>query len=358
MKKLLKKIKPFLKRSAAWLGVVMVLLCSFVTPIAASGSTDDINSYVFYSYWNLAKIRVEYADTGEIVIYDMPQTFFETNSYYYEEITLRSASSDRTLSLNTYVGSTVIKKPSVAFAFDAKQFSRITLYFEDSVINSFPLEFINPVLPGYNDTETVPVLQLPGSDSSVISSFVGSYTSIRPMNGHIEDDYTFKFGTESGTFGMEASSDEVSLNTSALGSLSLFDLFPYSLYRKELSYYANNVTENSISQIPYYKDITVDMNFNFSNVTSETYRIGIALPLGLAVNDVSFNSVSDWYLRFFNGYKQVVSPTKVDFTSWLATAVGGFLRFELIPGISFSTLLFFILGIGAVNLFLKFFAGG
>lgn len=354
----MKKIKPIVRKILAWIGVVMVLVCSFVTPIAASGSTDDINSYMFYSYWNLAKIRVVYADTGEIVIYDMPQTFYETNSYYYENITLKSASSDRTLALNTYVGSTIIKKPSVAFLFDVKPFSSITLYFEDSVIRSYPLNFGNTTLPGYNTVETVPVLQLPTNDSSVISSFLGSYTAYRPMNGESSDDYTFKFGSESGSFGLVASSHEAVLNSGTLGTFNLFDLFPYSLYKSEMAYYANNISTNTRLQIPYYSSITADMNFNFSNVTSDTYRIGIALPLGLASNDVSFNSVSTWYDQYFTGYKQFGDGVNLDFTSWIATAAGGFLSFELIPGISFGVLLTFILGVAAVNFFLKFFAGG
>jgi hypothetical protein len=251
-----------------------------------------------------------------------------------------------------------MKKPSVAFTFDAKQFSNIILYFEDSIIRSYPLNFGNISLPGYNQIETVPVLQLPNDDASVISSFLGSYSSFRPMYGSSSDDYTFKFGTESGSFGLVQSSHEAVLNSSVFGSIPLYDLFPYDLLRQEQNYYYNNVNPNGRMQIPYYKAVMVDMGFDFSNVTTETYRIGIALPLGIAVNDRSFNSVSEWVDLYFQGYKQFGDGVNLDFTSWLSTAVGGFLAFEIIPGISLGLLLTFIIGVAAVNFFLKFFAGG
>jgi hypothetical protein len=47
------------------------------------------------------------------------------------------------------------------------------------------------------------------------------------------------------------------------------------------------------------------------------------------------------------------TPVGVDFASWLGTAVGGFLDFDLWPGLSLNDLLWVVLVIGVLFAFLK-----
>ena len=47
-----------------------------------------------------------------------------------------------------------------------------------------------------------------------------------------------------------------------------------------------------------------------------------------------------------------------DFTSWIGTAVGGFLNMELMPNFSIGGVLAILIAFSIVMLFLKFFAGG
>ncbi len=54
----------------------------------------------------------------------------------------------------------------------------------------------------------------------------------------------------------------------------------------------------------------------------------------------------------------VDNTVDADFSSWIVTAVGGFMDFELFPGLSIASLLAVIGGIGLVIMFLKYFSGG
>lgn len=343
MKNLLNKIKPFLKRSAALIGAVIVFVFSLVIPSFASGESSTNAGDFYYSYWNLTKIYCSYSD-GTFAIFDLPQTFYLTNSYYTQDLSLSSSSGGKSLEIQTYVGTTVLTSPSVSLIFSGEGISNIQFIFEDSILKSSSNYAISS-----SDPDIVCPVFSTGSNLA-ISSFTGSYTSVRPMNGLDHDDYTFKFGSNSGSFGLTYVDDGSAAANQGYKYLALDP----SILQIEFDYYQSN----GFNRIPHFSNIVVDVDFTVVQ-TSGNYNIGLALPLGKSSSvDGSFNDVSDWYGRFFSGYKQVVSPTKVDFTSWLSTAVGGFLRFELVPGISLSTLLFFMLGIGAVNIFLKFFAGG
>lgn len=342
-------MKNVLYRILSVIGVVAVLVCSFVVPAFASGSTSDSSQQIYYSYWNLAKMIVTYQD-GTTAIFDMPNTFYITDSYYNETITLTS-SNGKTLLLRVYVGSTLLDAPSVSFSFDVKSFSKIQFVFEDSIIRYFPINFgsSSQMPPGYSRVEVVPIIQLP-NDTNVISSYSGSYTSVRPLNGSADDDFTFKFYEHSSSFGLTEYVSDYDL-------LNLYDLVSNIAYQEEVSYY-KDFSYNTIDDVPYFKKINVDLVFDFSSVSDSSYYIGLAFPLGAAYNGYSFNPVSEWYSLFFTGYKQFGDGVNVDFTSWISTAVGGFLAFDIIPGISFGLLLTFIIGVAAVNFFLKFFAGG
>lgn len=58
------------------------------------------------------------------------------------------------------------------------------------------------------------------------------------------------------------------------------------------------------------------------------------------------------------GYKEAMDETNPNLTSWLSTAVGGMLGFEILPNISFLTIIGIILTISLTIALLKFFAGG
>lgn len=352
----MKKMKPIPRRILSIFGVVLVLFCSVAMPVFASGSTSDPeNTDVYYSYWNLTKIEVVYADTGETVIFDMPTTFFETTGYYNENITLTSGSTDRTLALRSYVGKTLLDNPSVSFAFDVKQFSSISFVFENSVIRPYPTVFVNSSAPGYSADLAVPIIQFQ-TDDDVVSRFEGNGSSIRPMHGTSEDDFTFKFGRNEFNFGQDFS-DYLGV------SYPVYDLVPNSLLESELKYYAESITPNTRLQIPYYDYIRTEIDLDFSAVSSSTYNIAVALPLGVGNDGYSFNHVSEWYSTYFTGYKMpvmtngITDSVNIDFTSWITTAVGGFFSFEFVPGLSLGMILFFVIGLAVVAFFIRFFGG-
>ncbi len=82
--------------------------------------------------------------------------------------------------------------------------------------------------------------------------------------------------------------------------------------------------------------------------TSPIVVLGQTLSIGGNTSD----SVLDLYCTYESGF---ADPSGTDFVSWLATAVGGFLAFELWPGMSLDQVLWVILVIGILMWFLKIF---
>ena len=347
----MKKMKPIPLRILSVLGVVILLFCSVAMPVFASGSTSDPdNTDVYYSYWNLTKIEVVYADTSETVIFDMPTTFFQTTESYNETVTLTSGSANHTLSLNIIgIGKSDIADPSVGFQFDVKPFSSISFIFEDSVIRCHP--FFYTYGKEYSTDLAVPFIQFPDS-VDVVSDFEGEAESVYPEYGEEEDDYTFRFTDGAYTFGQFSAEYPYDLPTYALVSQNILD--------SELEYYRDYVSDDPKYQMPYFPSVRTNIEFDFSAVTSEQYNVSIVLPLGTGVGSSSFNSVRDWYSSYFEEYKSIVyeaSEIDLDFSSWITTAVGGFFSFEIFPNLSLGKIMFFVIGVSVVAFFIRFFGG-
>lgn len=80
--------------------------------------------------------------------------------------------------------------------------------------------------------------------------------------------------------------------------------------------------------------------------TTAAYNVGQSSAWGGGVAD----AVLDLYVVYTS---DVSNPLDVDFVSWLATAVGGFLDFELWPGMSLNDLMWVTLTVGVLFWFLK-----
>lgn len=70
------------------------------------------------------------------------------------------------------------------------------------------------------------------------------------------------------------------------------------------------------------------------------------------------STLSDWYhLGYMNGFGGG-GEFNGDYTSWMATAVGGFLDAEIFPNFTLGGVLGVLVALGLLVMFLKFFAGG
>lgn len=79
---------------------------------------------------------------------------------------------------------------------------------------------------------------------------------------------------------------------------------------------------------------------------SPTYGIGAMFSVG----GLAQNAYIDLYIVYDAG---VADPTEADWTSWLATAVSGFLDFEIWPGLSLSNLVLTFIAVGVLFWVLK-----
>lgn len=58
------------------------------------------------------------------------------------------------------------------------------------------------------------------------------------------------------------------------------------------------------------------------------------------------------------GYIKGQASLNIDFTTWISSAVNGFMGFEIFPGISLMSVLSFVISLGLLFLILRFFSGG
>lgn len=91
---------------------------------------------------------------------------------------------------------------------------------------------------------------------------------------------------------------------------------------------------------------------SFTGLALKPQATAPAVVLGqtLSIGGKTSDSVLDLYCTYESGF---ADPSDIDFVSWLASAVGGFLAFELWPGMSLDQILWVILVIGILMWFLK-----
>lgn len=102
------------------------------------------------------------------------------------------------------------------------------------------------------------------------------------------------------------------------------------------------------------------LNFSFESDLYNSSEVGlkceVVVPLSEQIESFSYSTVSDFNSKNILQYDEI-SFEDIDLTSWLTNAVGGFLSFEIVPGISFAGILAVLVSSSLLIAFLKFFAG-
>ena len=133
-------------------------------------------------------------------------------------------------------------------------------------------------------------------------------------------------------------------------------------YSNNTPFYGYDITPSAELYDTYYPgdDRLVCFSKIHSTVVfgADTYSFSLTLPIispgDNQTVDEDFYSIRTFITKYF----PINQEYSMNFLSWLATAIGGFISFEIMPGITISSLLLFIFGIGAVFAFLRYFAGG
>ena len=113
----------------------------------------------------------------------------------------------------------------------------------------------------------------------------------------------------------------------------------------------------------YLNSAKMDLLTTFSNA----YYIEPSVNTGnrllssyLDILDSRFRSIyeASEYVENIVEVTEVTSFDDISWTDWLINAVGGFLDFEIVPGLSFAGMLGLLIGMSLFIIFLKVFAGG
>lgn len=338
MKKLLKKMKPFLKRSTALIGVVMVLVCSLVVPSFAIDFSTSFTGEVMQPLFNYDYLVIYYSG-GQRVTFSLKDVFFgvpfsdSTITYTLTDlsgersitVTLSDADFDQ---IRYNSGSGYVSMPYWRLSFDisAELVENISIGCSEAIYN---YELLSTVYNIYKDD----LRFLDANYRDLSYSYSNDAVFYYPL---------YSYGDGGSVVGRQLASYDLSFSSSNASGFpispnanisKLVDFLPGDIYRKYL----------------YFSDFVT--TFSPNSADGDTIRFNI-----FYIPESHVISFKDYYDTYFPAYR--TDNVAVDFTGWLSTAVGGFLSFEFIPGISLGTLLLFMLGVGAFNVFLKFFAGG
>lgn len=118
----------------------------------------------------------------------------------------------------------------------------------------------------------------------------------------------------------------------------------------ELNYYLSNLIK---TQVPTFNDNKpvvnvqdLSISFDFSNNGSALYEIQLKW---LGSNTPSSNDASIFYYEYGPFYTAVGSPeNQATLMSFFTDTIGGFMNFELFPGLSFGFIFYIVLVIGIV----------
>lgn len=136
----------------------------------------------------------------------------------------------------------------------------------------------------------------------------------------------------------------------ALADIGIFDdVFVYAF---NINFYANDIVDSINYTIKFHESETLkERNLNLIYFDSQG-----------EVSSIDLNSMSPLE-EFFKSlgvieYKSAFENYTADYTSWIGTAVGGFLNMELAPFFSIGGILLICVALGLVGYFLKVFMGG
>lgn len=334
-------LKNKIIRTLAVIICILAVLSASVLPCFAAGLTDGADTLSMYSYWNLRYLTVMYTD-GDIAMFEFPNVFY-SGRLQEQTIVLKNEDNTRELFMDISTNVNVTGAYNeVAVTFDLTGISQLRFHFVDSVIKSFPGS-----VPSLGDDTSV-YLPYFIIEPGLVTSLTGNYNDVRPVTSL--PGYDFKFADYVGSWNGLIPSDYVS------GVYTL--AVPESDYSVLLDFY--ELQGYSSADIwPYFPEIITTLNIRQDSDLSNL--ISIYLPLSNTTSNVyaDSNFVAQYYKKYYQGVPMSQEGAyNVDFTSWIVTAVGGFLSFQFMPGVSFGVLLLFVFGVAAFVYFLKLFAGG
>lgn len=334
-------MKKHLIKILSILGCVVVALSSFLMPVMAAGITDGLDTVSMYSYWNLRYLTVQFTD-GDVAMYEFPNVFYGGRAQD-QEVTLVSDNTSKTIlfEVSTFVDVSGSNN-EVAISFDTSDISSMRFHFIDSVIKPYP-----GMIPSLGDQTSVYLPYIIVEPARVVS-LNSNYSEVRPVTTMSGYDFVFanSVGSWNGLIPVEYETGVYQLAV------------PQDDYDAAVQFYESQGYQSNDIWL-YYDEIITTINLRNDDNYSPLFTV--YLPLSNATSNVyaDSNFVAQYYQKYYHGVPHVdPSDYNVDFTGWLATAVGGFLAFEFMPGVSFGILLLFVIGVMAFFYFLRLFAGG
>lgn len=164
------------------------------------------------------------------------------------------------------------------------------------------------------------------------------------VSGRVSISFTAaKIIRSSDTYSVQTKTFNASNVSFGVDGIDLMDLIDSTL--TDLSYREGEYVYLPILSVRFFLD-----DLDLTEVLMHTEVVGRNSP----------NTYSQWFNQY-ELYRSVIvnpaDPSDIDFTDWLQSAIGGFLDFELWPGMSLNELLWACLVIGVLFVFLRMAAG-
>ena len=349
-----RKLRSFVSKFFAVLGILVVLISSLLIPASADQYNNDyvnsgefnVNDVLvpvvpmrFISFQNAGKGQSMIAGSNDVYFADaISQTSQTRLDDYYRFYT---GSTYYNIPIVTYItpGPFMADTGGFEWAFIQQNWTSSNLHLLNG---GFTLSFSDIIFS--NDgtfNEKNPYLELWGEGSQAVVTW--TVTWVEPGLDKVPITRTGEF------------TKIVSLENPESGSLTYIPLIPtINLdYGERLLNYGG---------LDYSYITNLDVSVVPTSLTDRLY-LGQFKMHYFAVRDYYGTWGDDMLTKFFNQpefeRRIVINNTAdADFGSWLVTAVGGFMEFEIFPGFSLTNILVIVLSLLLVFAFLRYFAGG
>ena len=373
MKKILKKIFLTIKRGfikvISVLFAFIVFISSFAVPsLAVDADFDESHNYILRPFFNWDYIEIEYILGDDLFhyetvlfslkdcFYDIPiervlvvdpdETVTVQTDIHYSLIDLNGSGREASIFLSNarfHQYTTTISGQSVRVPFWQLQFyipftndiSRLTVGCSESIYDFGTYGGHNMAYDEFAIADARG-FAMQGYDNALSSFYDGYFYYPK-----------FYYDKNDSISGRQLLSHKISHEMQ--GGMDTFSLTPF--------YDINNLRSMMPdyqygSPMLYFSDFTV--TYTFDELLDDDAKYLLFNICYIPEDKVP--TFKQYHDKYFPAYR--FESGAVDFTGWLSTALSGFLSFEFVPGISFTMLLYFFIGVGCFVWFLKFFAGG
>jgi hypothetical protein len=319
---------------------IVFILAATVLPVLAFDYNQIPSTTVYRPMWNLTHIRINVGSSAYLV--ELPTHWFK-NSDIYSNSLVALHLDDSSQVLNIGVDMSMIDTfKGVILSIPLSNADSVQFFYDDTIIPYTALgggdEYFQPLM--------ITGVTKPVSTSGRFNFAFGSFTYSK--NGN------YVIGRRYVNYGRQSINNLRELGDGSPSSVGPprggYSLTPNNDWVQYLSGFSPELSSMGLSGCYMHF-----FDMEASAVVTGMDRLEVVVPL---VEESFYVNFYNYIRATFPGYLLDEDSDLSDIGTFLASSLGGFLDFEIMPNISIGDLFMTCVGIGLVVILLKFFSGG